>query len=84
MFQRLWDNMEAVQRYQNILKIFEVHDRVLLENNSYRVDVWSMVNSSLMIIVTIIQVITIRCLFENTSAYGKFLRGKKTKDKINK
>ncbi|CAF3384109.1 unnamed protein product [Rotaria socialis] len=76
-FQCIWDNMEIAQRYQNHLKIFEVRDRVVIENSFHRVNFWSIINSILMFIVTIIQVITIRSLFENKSAYGKFLRGRK-------
>ncbi|CAF0997151.1 unnamed protein product [Rotaria sordida] len=80
LFQRIWDSMEAAQRYQNIFKNFEVHDRILGENNFHRINFWSTINLTLMIIVTIIQVITIRSLFEVNSAYGKFLRGKNTKN----
>jgi protein ERP2 len=69
--------METAQRYQNVFKNFEMHDRILVENNFERINFWSIINLSLMIIVTIIQVITIRSLFESKSAYGKFLRGKK-------
>jgi len=76
-FQRIWDNMEAAQRYQNVFKNYEVQDRTVAENNFELVNFWSVIHLSLMIIVTLIQVITIRSLFETKSAYGKFLRGKK-------
>lgn len=69
--------MENAQRYQNAFKNFEVHDRLLVEKNFERINFWSIVNLVLMITVTIIQVVTIRSLFESKSAYGKFLRGKK-------
>jgi protein ERP2 len=69
--------METAQRYQNVFKNFEVHDRILVENNFERINFWSIINLTLMITVTIIQVITIRSLFESKSVYGKFLRGKK-------
>lgn len=69
--------METAQRYQNTFKNYEVHDRILVENNFERINFWSIINLSLMIAVTVIQVITIRSLFETKSAYGKFLRGKK-------
>jgi protein ERP2 len=69
--------MEAAQRYQNTFKNYEVHDRILLENNFERINFWSILNLSLMIAVTVIQAITIRSLFETKSVYGKFLRGKK-------
>jgi protein ERP2 len=69
--------MEAAQRYQNTFKNYEVHDRILLENNFERINFWSILNLSLMIAVTFIQAITIRSLFETKSVYGKFLRGKK-------
>lgn len=69
--------METAQRYQNVFKNFEVHDRILVEKNFERINFWSIINLFLMITVTIIQVVTIRSLFESKSAYGKFLRGKK-------
>ena len=69
--------METAQRYQNVFKNFEMLDRRLIENNFERINFWSIINLSLMIIVTVIQVVTIRSLFESKSAYGKFLRGKK-------
>jgi len=69
--------METAQRYQNVFKNQEVHDRILVENNFDRINFWSIINLILMITVTIIQVITIRSLFETKSVYGKFLRGKK-------
>lgn len=69
--------METAQRYQNVFKNFEVHDRLLVEKNFERINFWSIINLVLMITVTVIQVVTIRSLFESKSAYGKFLRGKK-------
>lgn len=69
--------METAQRYQSVFKNFEVHDRLLVEKNFERINFWSILNLVLMITVTIIQVVTIRSLFESRSAYGKFLRGKK-------
>jgi protein ERP2 len=69
--------METAQRYQNVFKNYEMHDRILIENNFQRINFWSIINLTLMIGVTIVQVITIRSLFETKSAYGKFLRGKK-------
>ncbi len=69
--------METAQRYQNVFKNFEGHDRILVENNFDRINFWSIINLTLMIAVTLIQVITIRSLFETKSVYGKFLRGKK-------
>jgi protein ERP2 len=69
--------MESAQRYQSTFKNTEGHDRILLENNFKRINFWSITNLVLMIAVTLIQVITIRSLFETKSAYGKFLRGKK-------
>ena len=69
--------MESAQRYQNVFKNYEVQDRLLVEHNFERINFWSIINLCLMITVTVIQVITIRSLFESKSAYGKFLRGKK-------
>ena len=69
--------MEAAQRYQKAFSNFELHDRVIAENNFERVNFWSIVHMILMISVSVIQVVTIRSLFETKSVYGKFLRGKK-------
>lgn len=69
--------MEAAQRYQKVFSNYEVHDRVIAENNFERVNFWSVVHLILMMSVSVIQVVTIRSLFETKSAYGKFLRGKK-------
>ncbi|CAF0903655.1 unnamed protein product [Adineta steineri] len=76
-FQRIWDNMESAQRYQKTFSNYEVHDRVIAENNFERVNFWSIIHIVLMITVSVIQVVTIRSLFESKSAYGKLLRGKK-------
>ena len=69
--------METAQHYQNIFKNHENHDRLVLEKNFDRVNFWSITQMVLMTTVTIIQVVTIRSLFEAKSSYGKFLRGKK-------
>jgi protein ERP2 len=69
--------MEAAQRYQKAFNNYEIHDRIIAENNFERVNFWSIIHLILMISVCIIQVVTIRSLFESKSVYGKFLRGKK-------
>ena len=69
--------MEGAQRYQKAFNNFELFDRVIAENNFERVNLWSIIHIVLMITVTVIQVVTIRSLFETKSSYGKFLRGKK-------
>jgi protein ERP2 len=69
--------MESAQRYQKTFINYEIHDRIIAENNFERVNFWSIVHLVLMASVAIIQVVTIRSLFELKSVYGKFLRGKK-------
>jgi protein ERP2 len=69
--------MESAQRYQNVFRNYEVHDRVIVENNFERVNFWSVIHLTLMVALSVIQVITIRSLFEAKSTYGKMLRGKK-------
>ena len=76
-FQRIWDNMEAAQRYQNVFKNYEVQDRSVAEENFERVNFWSLIQLVVMTLVALIQVITIRSLFETKSPIGKILRGKK-------
>ena len=68
--------METAQRYQKTFNNFELHDRIIAESNFERVNFWSAIHLILMITVSVIQVITIRSLFESKSAYGKILRGK--------
>lgn len=65
------------QHYQNAFKNHESQDRLVLEKNFDRVNFWSIIHVLLMTTVTIIQVVTIRSLFEAKSSYGKLLRGKK-------
>ncbi|UJR31444.1 hypothetical protein I4U23_018937 [Adineta vaga] len=76
-FQRIYDHMETAQHYQSNFRNNEGQDRVILEKNYERINFWSIINLTLMIAVTIIQVLTIRSLFESKSAYGKLLRGRK-------
>lgn len=68
--------MESAQRYQKTFNNYEAHDRMIVEKNFERVNLWSIINITLMVTVSLIQVITIRSLFESKSKYGKFLRGK--------
>ena len=68
--------MEEAQRYQNVFKNYEVSDRIIAESNFERVNFWSIVHLSLMVIMAVIQVVTIRSLFQTKSAFGKLLRGK--------
>ncbi|CAF1135025.1 unnamed protein product [Didymodactylos carnosus] len=77
LFQRIWDNMEQAQRYQQSFRNFEIHDRVIVENNFERVNFWSIIHLALLIGVGLIQVLMIRSLFEDRSRVGKILRGKK-------
>ena len=69
--------MEAAQRHQKAFNNYEMHDRVIAENNFERVNFWSVVHLVLMVTVSVVQVVTIRSLFESKSNVGKFLRGKK-------
>jgi p24 family protein gamma-2 len=74
-FHRVQVNMEKAQRMQNMFRAYEVIDRNVMEHNYDRVNFWSTLNISLMVLVGIIQVYMIRSLFEDRSKLGKVLRG---------
>ncbi|XP_015675735.1 transmembrane emp24 domain-containing protein 5 [Protobothrops mucrosquamatus] len=50
---------------QNLLKAFEARDRNIQESNFDRVNFWSMVNLSVMIVVSAVQVYMLKSLFED-------------------
>ncbi|XP_072275977.1 transmembrane emp24 domain-containing protein 5 [Pyxicephalus adspersus] len=50
---------------QTLLKAFEARDRNIQESNFDRVTFWSLVNLSVMVVVSVIQVYLLRSLFED-------------------
>lgn len=50
---------------QTLLRAFEARDRNLQESNFDRVNLWSVVNLTLMVLVSAVQVYLVRSLFED-------------------
>ncbi|TRY86167.1 hypothetical protein DNTS_030218 [Danionella cerebrum] len=66
------ESMQTVQRrlersrqMQSLIRTFEARDRILLEGNLWRVSFWSCFNLVLMLSVALLQVCTLRWLFED-------------------
>lgn len=50
---------------QTVLRAFEARDRNLQESNFDRVNFWSFINLTLMVVVSAVQVYLVRSLFED-------------------
>eukprot|EP00057_Strongylocentrotus_purpuratus_P032904 XP_789340.3 PREDICTED: uncharacterized protein LOC584387 [Strongylocentrotus purpuratus] len=61
------DNMRKSQTHQRQWRNIEFRDRYLSERNFERVNFWSLVNTIVMLVTLLIQVIMIRSLFGNTT-----------------
>jgi protein ERP2 len=73
-FNQVSSNLEKAKRFQHLFKGFELVDRNLMEDSFEKVNFWSLVNICVMICVGIIQVFTLKSLFETDSRFGKILR----------
>lgn len=58
-------NLERSRQVLLGLRAFEARDRYLLEDNLWRVSVWSCFNLLVILAVGITQIVTLRCLFDN-------------------
>lgn len=83
LFTSVIRNLELAQRLQHILRSYDLIDSIRMEQSKSRVDFWSIINISLMVIVGIIQVYMIRSLFEDKSKIGRALRGAGGSNKLN-
>ncbi|XP_063956715.1 transmembrane emp24 domain-containing protein 1-like [Lytechinus pictus] len=61
------DNLRKSQTHQRQWRNIEFRDRYLTERNFERVNFWSSVNTIVMLVTLIIQVIMIRSLFANNT-----------------
>lgn len=68
--------LERAIKDQEMLKYIEARDRHLMESNYDRVNNFSMMQLTVMIVAGVCQVYVIRSLFEDNSRLGKLLRGK--------
>uniref|UniRef100_A0A672ZFK1 Transmembrane emp24 domain-containing protein 1-like n=1 Tax=Sphaeramia orbicularis TaxID=375764 RepID=A0A672ZFK1_9TELE len=58
-------NLERTRQVQTLLRAFEARDRYLLEDNLWRVSFWSCLTLFVMLAVAVVQIYTLRSLFEN-------------------
>jgi len=68
-------NLERAIKSQTVVRHFEAVDRVIVENNFDRVNFYSTVQTVVMVLVGIVQVVMVRSLFEERSKIGRVLRG---------
>uniref|UniRef100_A0A672ZG08 Transmembrane emp24 domain-containing protein 1-like n=2 Tax=Sphaeramia orbicularis TaxID=375764 RepID=A0A672ZG08_9TELE len=61
----VYQNLERTRQVQTLLRAFEARDRYLLEDNLWRVSFWSCLTLFVMLAVAVVQIYTLRSLFEN-------------------
>lgn len=67
-------NLNKVEYYQSNLRSYENRDKAIMNANHQRVTFWSALNTIVMFLVAVVQVFTIRSLFEEHSKLGRALR----------
>ncbi|KAM9746290.1 transmembrane emp24 domain-containing protein 1-like [Menidia menidia] len=60
----VYQHLERSGQIQTVLRTFEARDRYLLEDNLWRVSFWSCLNLLVMLTVAVVQICTLRSLFE--------------------
>ncbi|VDK65310.1 unnamed protein product [Onchocerca ochengi] len=77
-FQKASNNIKnllnKIEYHQSLLRAYEARDRSVMNANLERVTLWSFINSTVLIIVGLLQVYMIRSLFEDNSKLGQLLR----------
>ncbi|XP_034567156.1 transmembrane emp24 domain-containing protein 1-like [Notolabrus celidotus] len=61
----VYRHLERTLKVQAVLRAFEARDRYLLEDNLWRVSFWSCLSLLVMLTVAVIQIYTLRLLFED-------------------
>ncbi|KAI3420956.1 hypothetical protein GPALN_014583 [Globodera pallida] len=74
-FTRIKSRLDRVEYFQGQFRAGEARDRAVVGANNDRVQFWSLVNTTVMLIVGAVQVWTIRSLFEENSKLGRMIRG---------
>lgn len=72
-FERIHQSIETIERIQTSIRQVESRDRHIAERNYEKVNFWSMINLSVMVIVLILQVFLIRSLFDDKSLLNRQL-----------
>ncbi|MBN3299587.1 TMED1 protein, partial [Amia calva] len=57
--------LERSMHFQNVLRAYEARDRILQDDNLWRVTFWSCLNMLVLLVVAMVQVYTLRSLFED-------------------
>uniref|UniRef100_A0A8R1XW07 GOLD domain-containing protein n=2 Tax=Onchocerca TaxID=6281 RepID=A0A8R1XW07_ONCVO len=75
-FQKASNNIKnllnKIEYHQSLLRAYEARDRSVMNANLERVTLWSVINSTVLIIVGLLQVYMIRSLFEDNSKLGQY------------
>lgn len=66
--------LNKIEFYQSTLRSYEHRDMAILNANLSRVSFWSILTSVVLIFVAVLQVYSIRSLFEENSKFGRALR----------
>uniref|UniRef100_A0A0K0EPB3 GOLD domain-containing protein n=1 Tax=Strongyloides stercoralis TaxID=6248 RepID=A0A0K0EPB3_STRER len=69
--QNIKEKLNIIQQDQQHLRIVEARDRSLMEANFERINLWSMLATTVMVITSIIQVFTVRALFNSGGIVAK-------------
>jgi len=74
-------SLEKVIKSQTVVKHFEAVDRMIVEANFEKVNFYSGLQTVVMILVGIVQVVMVRSLFEERSKIGRVLRGSRSQSR---
>lgn len=66
--------LNKIEFYQSTLRSYEHRDTAIMNANLSRVSFWSVLTTIVLLFVAVLQVYTIRSLFEANSKWGKALR----------
>ncbi|CEF71102.1 LD30746p [Strongyloides ratti] len=69
--QNIKEKLNIIQQDQQHLRIVEARDRSIMEANFERINLWSMLATTVMVITSIIQVFTVRALFNSGGVVAK-------------
>jgi protein ERP2 len=73
-FTAMAQELEQAQLMQQMLRVFEKQDRILMTLSKWRVNFYSVMNILVLVVVGALQVFMIRSLFEEKSKVGRVLR----------
>jgi hypothetical protein len=71
---RIKNLLNKIEYYQSTLRSYEHRDKVIMAANLSRVSFWSVITTAVLVFVAVLQVYTIRSLFEENSKLGRALR----------